>query len=74
MTRHERRERRLLQARRAAKKNATHPHLVPFYESDSLPYTDAEMHHDMSESNRHPHDAFSFSRNFPDDPACKVSS
>jgi hypothetical protein len=73
MTKHERRETRILRARFAAKKKAIHPHLVPFSENDPLPYTDAQMHHDMSESKKHPRDAFTFSRNFPDDPASKVN-
>ena len=72
MTRHERRETRILRARRAAQTNVTHSHLVPFSENEPLPYTAAQMHHDMAESKKHPQDAFSFSRKFPDDPASKV--
>jgi hypothetical protein len=73
MARHERRETRLLRARRAAKRKGAHPHVVPFSENDLLPFTDAQMHHDMSESKKHPQDAFSLCHNLPDDPASKVS-
>jgi hypothetical protein len=73
MTRHERRETRFLRMRRAAQKSAAHPHLVPFSENDPLPYTDAQIHHDMSKSRKHSRDAFSFSRNYRNDPASKVS-
>jgi hypothetical protein len=72
MTRHERRETRLLRARGAAKRKRTHAHLVAFSDNDPLPFTDVQMHHDMSESKRHSQDAFTFCRNFPDDPASKV--
>ena len=72
MTRHERRETRLLRARRAANRKRTHAHLVAFSENDPLPFTDVQMHHDMSESKRHCQDAFTFCRNFPNDPASKV--
>lgn len=77
MAKHERRETRLLRARRAAealrvKKPKTHPHHVKFSENDPLPYTDAAMHHHISNSKRYGQDAFSFKNMFPDDPATKV--
>ena len=72
MARHERRETRLLRARRAAQAK-THAHHVAFSDSDPLPYTHPAMHHHISESKRHSQDAFSFCRKFPDDPATKVS-
>ena len=72
MTKHERRETRLLRARRAAKSKETHAHLVPFSENDPLPFTDAQMHHDMCDSKKYFQDAFSFSHMFPDDSASKV--
>lgn len=82
MTRHERRETRLLRARRAATsilkkaeaESTTHRHHVPFDTSDELPYTDPSMHHHISDSRRHHHDVFAFPKHIPDDPATKVSS
>ena len=73
MTKHERRETRLLRARRAAtsQQSTTHPHHVAFSEQDPLPYTDAALHH-ISDSKKHGQDAFSFGRLFPNDPATKV--
>ena len=71
MTRHEQHETRLLRARRAAQAS-THLHHVSFCDNDPLPYTDPAMHHHMSDSRRHFQDAFSFSREFPADPAVKV--
>jgi hypothetical protein len=73
MTRHERRETRILRARCATQKGAAHSHLVPFSDNDALPCTDAHIHHDMSESKKHFQDAFSFGRNNPNDPANKVN-
>lgn len=72
MAKHERRETRLLRARRAAKGKGVHPHVVPFSENEPLPFTDAQMHHDMSESKQHSQDAFSLCHNLPDDLASKV--
>jgi hypothetical protein len=72
MTKHERRETRLLRARRAAQAG-THAHHVAFSDNDPLPYTHPAMHHHISESKRHSQDAFSFCRKFPDDPAATVS-
>lgn len=74
MTKHERRETRLLRARRAAtsQQSTTHPHHVAFSEQDPLPYTDAALHHHISDSKKHGQDAFSFGRLFPNDPATKV--
>jgi hypothetical protein len=72
MTRHERRETKLLRARRAAQ-SKTHLHHVTFSDNDPLPYTDPAMHHHISDSKRHSQDAFSFCRHFTADPAVKVS-
>lgn len=72
MTKHERRETRLLRAHHAAQAR-THAHHVAFSDNDPLPYTHPAMHHHISESKRNPQDAFSFCRKFPDDPAVKVS-
>lgn len=70
----ERRETRLLRARRAAQSiRPSHSHHVgPLSDADPLPYTDPAMHHHMSDSRRHSQDAFSFSRLFTNDPATKV--
>jgi hypothetical protein len=73
MTRHERRETRLLRAWRAAQ-SKTHLHHVAFSDNDPLPYTDPAMHHHISDSKRHSQDAFSFCRHFPADPAVKVGN
>jgi hypothetical protein len=74
ITIHERRETRLLRARRAAQaRTGTHSHHVSFSDNDPLPYTDPAMHHHISDSRRYGQDAFSFSRKFPTDPAVKVS-
>jgi len=72
MTKHERRETKLLRARRAAEAKM-HSHHVAFSDNDPLPYTDPAMHHHISDSKRHSQDAFSFCRKFPADPATKVS-
>ena len=74
MTVLERRETRLLCARRAAQlKQPIHPHHVaPYSDTDPLPYTDPAMHHHMSDSRKHHQDVFSLARLFPDDPATKV--
>ena len=74
MTKHEHRETRLLRARRTASSQhtTTHPHHVAFSEQDLLPYTDAAMHHHISDTKRHGQDVFSFGRLFPNDPATKV--
>src|ERR1700691_2683531 len=55
MTKHEHRETRLLRARRTASSQhtTTHPHHVAFSEQDLLPYTDAAMHHHISDTKRH---------------------
>jgi hypothetical protein len=76
MTKHERRETRLLRARRTAEAEQakTHPHQVKFSENDPLPYTKAALHHHISKSRKHGQDAFSFAKMFPDDPATKVIS
>lgn len=76
MTKHERRETRLLRAQRAAgtEHSKSHPHHVEFLEDDALPYTDVSMHHHISDSKKHGQDLFSLSRLFPDDPATKVSN
>jgi hypothetical protein len=71
MTKHERRETKLLRARRAAEAKM-HSHHVAFSDNDPLPYTDPAMHHHISDSKRHSQDAFSFCRQFPADPAVKV--
>jgi hypothetical protein len=75
MTRHERRETRLLRARRAglvSSRKMIHSHHVAFSDNDSLPYADPEMHHHISDSRRHYQDAFSFVKESPNDPATKV--
>jgi hypothetical protein len=71
MTRLERRETQLLRRRRAAHAES-HPHHVGFSENDPLPYTDATMHHHISESKRHYQDVFRLRTLFPNDPASKV--
>jgi hypothetical protein len=84
MTRHERRETRLLRARAASTAfpalaskakivKESHSHHVAFSENEPLPYVDADMHHHISDSKRHYQDAFSFAQKNPDDPATKVS-
>lgn len=74
MTKHERRETRLLRARRATCANTPRPHThhVDFSESDPLPYTDPSSHHHISDSRKRSQDLFSFQKEFPDDPATKV--
>lgn len=73
MTVHERRETKLLRARRkAADHHQDHLHHVAFSENDPLPYSDASMHHHISDSKKHSQDAFSFTKQFPEDPATKV--
>jgi hypothetical protein len=74
MTRLERRETQLRRRRRAVANGdaEAHPHHVGFSENDPLPYTDASMHHHMSESRRHYQDAFRLRTLFPNDPASKV--
>ena len=74
MTRLERRETQLRRRRCAAVNSdaEAHPHHVGFSENDPLPYTDAAMHHHMSESKRHYQDAFRLWTLFPNDPASKV--
>ena len=74
MTKHERRETRLLQAQRVARAKTTkfHAHHVTFSESDPLPYTEPSLHHHISDSKKHGQDVFSFGKLFPDDPATKV--
>lgn len=77
MTKIERRETRLLRTRRtilslAPDQPNTHAHHVAFAENDPLPDSDDAMHHQMSESKRHPQDIYSFERLFPNDPATKV--
>jgi hypothetical protein len=74
MTKHERRETRILRARRAinAKAAQSHAHHVGFSENDPLPYTDPSLHHHISESKKHGQDLFSFQKQFPNDPATKV--
>jgi hypothetical protein len=74
MTKHERRETKLLRANRSAEAQQvkTHPHHVDFSENDPLPYTKIVMHHHISKSKRYGQDAFSFVKMFPDDPATKV--
>lgn len=75
MTKHERRETRLLRTRRALDDNAARPHAhhVEFSESDPLPYTDPSLHHHISDARKHGQDLFSFQKQFPDDPATKVT-
>jgi hypothetical protein len=75
MTRHERRETRLLRARRAGMVSSvktTRSHQVAFSDNDPLPYADPEMHHHISDCRRHYQDAFSFAKHSPNDPATKV--
>ena len=76
MTKHERRETRLLRAWRATCAAVpTLPdltHHVDFLESDPLPYTDPSSHHHISDSRKRSQDLFSFQKEFPDDPATKV--
>jgi hypothetical protein len=74
MTKHERRETRLLRARRAVNGNAarSHAHHVEFSESDPLPSAEPSLHHHISDSRKHGQDLFSFQKQFPDDPATKV--
>jgi hypothetical protein len=74
MTKHERRETRLLRAHRATSHQqlTIHTHHVAFSEQDPLPYTDAALHHHISETKKYGQDAFSFGKLFPDDPATKV--
>jgi hypothetical protein len=74
MTRHERRETRLLRARRglASRVKATHRHHVSFVDDDPLPYADPEMHHHISDSRKHYQNTFSFAKQSPHDPAMKV--
>jgi hypothetical protein len=76
MTKHERRETRLLRARRAVSAEGTsvHTHHVKFAESDPLPYTEPSQHHHISDSRKHGQDIFSFGRLFPNDPATKVNN
>ncbi|KAF7966317.1 hypothetical protein HWV62_39183, partial [Athelia sp. TMB] len=76
VTKRERRETRLLRARRAVEadirsRELEHKHHVGFSQDDALPFTHPEMHHHMSDSRRYVRDAFSFSRAFPDDSASK---
>jgi hypothetical protein len=75
MTRLERRETQLLRQQSAALNTIAeaHPHHVGFSEKDALPYTDAAMHHHMSESKRHYQDAFQLRTLFLNDPARRVS-
>ena len=76
MTKHERRETVLLRVRRAASSQQlkTHPHHVTFSDQDPLPYSDAAMHHHISDSKKYGRDVFSFRKLFPNDPATKVKS
>jgi hypothetical protein len=76
MTKHERRETRLLRARRVAEDKAakSHAHHVEFAESDPLPYTEPSLHHHISDSRKHGQDLFSFQKRLPDDPATKVKN
>lgn len=74
MTRHERREKRLLRSRESLQNQPTHPHHVPFSDNDPLPYTDDFMHHHMSDSKKNYRNIFSMGKLFPADPATKVSS
>jgi hypothetical protein len=74
MTKPERRETRLLRARRATSHQqlTIHTHHIAFSEQDPLPYTDAALHHHISETKKYGQDVFSFGKSFPDDPATKV--
>ncbi|KAF7976211.1 hypothetical protein HWV62_7218 [Athelia sp. TMB] len=67
----ERRETRLLRARRAAAAKQEHSHHVLFTEDDALPPTDPKLHHHISNSTKHSQDAFSFGKTYPNDPASK---
>lgn len=79
MTKHEWCETRLQRVHRAtqaksARDCTNQTHYVPFESDDPLPYTDPLMHHHMSDTRRHPQDIFTFVKQYPQDPAMKVSS
>ncbi|KAF9465232.1 hypothetical protein BDZ94DRAFT_1281476 [Collybia nuda] len=69
----ERRQTCLRQAREASKAHQLrkHSHHVGFSENDTLPYTDVDLHHHISNSMRYGHNLFSFIRDPPNDPSKK---
>jgi hypothetical protein len=51
----------------------SHPHLVAA-DADPISYAENTLHHHISHSKNHYQDAFSFQKNFPDDPATQVNA
>ena len=58
---------------KSARDHTGHSHHVPFESDDPLPYTDMSVHHYISDTQRHPQDVLTFAKQYPQDPATKVS-